>query len=281
MGKRITVICENTVGPSLPTLGEHGFAVFIERKSSNYLFDTGQGISILHNAKYLKKDITSIKGIALSHGHYDHTGGLQHVLKLKKKVKVYTHPDSFSKKYARLKINGKETERYIGIKHKKEYYEKRGAQFIFSSSFREIDKDIYLTGEVPRITDFEKGDTRLLVKKNKELVSDPLRDDQSLVLKTKQGLVVILGCAHSGLINTLNHIMNHLGDEKLDTVIGGTHLGFLKEDQLDSTISHLKRYDFKKIGASHCTGLKAAARLFQEFKDKFFFANVGTSIVFD
>ncbi|MBW1853465.1 MAG: DUF1847 domain-containing protein, partial [Deltaproteobacteria bacterium] len=84
-----------------------------------------------------------------------------------------------------------------------------------------------------------------------------------------------------GLINTLNHIMNHLGDEKLDTVIGGTHLGFLKRDQLDQTISYLKRYDLKKIGVSHCTGLMAAARLFQEFEDKFFFANVGTSIVVD
>ena len=150
MNIRITVICENTVATSLPASGEHGFAVFIETKSGNYLFDTGQGISILPNAECLKKDLTSIKKVSLSHGHYDHTGGLPNILKLTKGVEIYAHPDIFSKKYARLKTNGKETERYIGIKHKKEYYEKRGAQFIYSSSFREIDKDIYLTGEVNR-----------------------------------------------------------------------------------------------------------------------------------
>ena len=278
MDVQITVICENTVATTLPTMGEHGFAAFIETKSGNYLFDTGQGFSILRNAKYLKKDLTSIKKIFLSHGHYDHTGGLTNILKVKKRVEVYAHPDIFCKKYARLKIDGKETDKYIGIKHKKKYFEKRGAQFVLNSSFSEVEDDIYLTGEVPRKTDFEKGDTRLLINNNGSLVPDSLLDDQSLVLKTKKGLIVVLGCAHSGLINIIKHIMKHFKDEKLDTIIGGTHLGFLKEDQLDKTISHLKRYGFKKIGASHCTGLKAAARLFQEFKDGFFFANVGTSI---
>jgi len=244
---QITIICENTVATTLPTIGEHGFAAFIETKTGNYLFDTGQGSSILRNAKYLKKDLTSIKKIFLSHGHYDHTGGLTNVLKLKKRIEVYAHPDIFSKKYARLRTNGKETYKYIGIKHKKKY--------------------------------FEKGDSRLLISDNGSLVPDPLLDDQSLILKTKNGLIIVLGCAHSGLINTIKHIKNHFKDEKLDTIIGGTHLGFLKEDQLYKTISHLKRYGFKKIGGSHCTGLKAAARLFQEFRDKFFFANVGTSIV--
>ena len=279
MDIQITIICENTVATTLPTIGEHGFAAFIETKTGNYLFDTGQGFSILRNAKYLKKDLTSIKKIFLSHGHYDHTGGLTNVLKLKKRIEVYAHPDIFSKKYARLRTNGKETYKYIGIKHKKKYFEKRGAQFILNSSFSEVEEDIYLTGEVPRTTDFEKGDSRLLISDNGSLVPDPLLDDQSLILKTKNGLIIVLGCAHSGLINTIKHIKNHFKDEKLDTIIGGTHLGFLKEDQLYKTISHLKRYGFKKIGGSHCTGLKAAARLFQEFRDKFFFANVGTSIV--
>jgi len=278
---RITVICENTVGVSLPVIGEHGFAAFIETKTGNYLFDTGQGYSILHNAQCLKKDLSSIKSIFLSHGHYDHTGGLPSVLKLNKKVKVYAHPDIFSKKYALLKTNGKETQKYIGMKYKKDYYEKRGAEFIFNSFFSEVAEGIYLTGEVPRTTNFEKGDPRLIVNKNGNLIPDPLLDDQSLILKTKRGLVVVLGCTHSGLINTTKHVVSHFKDEKLDIVVGGTHLGFLKENQLDQTISHLKHYDFKRIGASHCTGLKAAARLFQEFEDKFFFANAGTSIEID
>ena len=281
MNIRITILCENTVGNSLSALGEHGFAAFIETKSGNYLFDTGQGHSILHNAKFLKKDLTSIESIFLSHGHYDHTGGILKVLRLKDNLSINAHPFVFSRKYALLKTNGRETKRYIGMKFKKEYLEKQGAEFVFNSSFSEVGEGIYLTGEVPRTTDFEKGDKRLLVEENGSLVPDPLLDDQSLILKTKKGLVIILGCAHSGLINTLQHIVSNFKDEKIHTIIGGTHLGFLKEEQLDKTISHLKRYDFKSLGASHCTGLKAAARLFQEFKEKFFFANVGTSVVID
>ncbi|MBW1856644.1 MAG: MBL fold metallo-hydrolase, partial [Deltaproteobacteria bacterium] len=123
MDIRITVICENTVGPSLPILGEHGFAAYIETKKGNYLFDTGQGFSIINNAQCLKKDLSSIKGVFLSHGHYDHTGGLPSILKTNKNVKVYAHPDIFSRKYALKKTNGKDTQKYIGMKFKKEYYE--------------------------------------------------------------------------------------------------------------------------------------------------------------
>lgn len=278
---RITILCENTVGTSFSALGEHGFAAFIETKTGNYLFDTGQGYSILHNAKSLKTDLTSIKGMLLSHGHYDHTGGIRKVLKLTNHVVIRAHPSVFSKKYASLKTNGKETKRYIGIKFKKEYLEKQGARILFNSSFSEIGEGIYLTGEVPRVTDFEKEDPRLLIKKNGEFLPDPLIDDQSLVLKTSMGLIIVLGCAHSGLINTLKHITGHLKGETIHAVMGGTHLGFLKEDQLDATISELKRYDFKHLGASHCTGLKAAARLYQEFNKQFFFANVGTSLSID
>jgi len=281
MGIRITILCENTVGTTLPVLGEHGFAVFIEMKRGNYLFDTGQGFSIVHNAQCLTKDLTSIKKIFISHGHYDHTGGLLNVLRLKKEVKVCAHPAIFSRRYALVKINGKETKKSIGIKYKKEYLEKQGAQFIFDRHLHEVDKDIFLTGEVPRTTDFEKGDARLLIENNGKLIPDQILDDQSLILKTKEGLIIILGCSHAGLINILKHILNNLKKEKLHTIIGGTHLGFLREDQLYSTISHLKRYDFRKIGVSHCTGLKAAATLFYEFKDKFFFANVGTSITLE
>jgi 7,8-dihydropterin-6-yl-methyl-4-(beta-D-ribofuranosyl)aminobenzene 5'-phosphate synthase len=281
MDIRITVISENTVGTSLPVVGEHGFAVFIETKKGDYLFDTGQGLSILRNAKHFKKDLTSIKKIFLSHGHYDHTGGLPQVLRLTKKAEVLAHPDIFSKKYARMKINGRETEKYIGIRHTMKYFEKRGALFRLNRNFCEVDEGIYLTGEVPRTTDFEKGDLRLLVNENGNLVPDPLLDDQSLILKTTNGLIVVLGCAHSGLINTIKHVMSHFKDEKLDTIIGGTHLGFLKKDQLDQTILHLKHYNFEKIGVAHCTGLNAALRLFQEFQDKFFLANVGASIVVD
>ena len=278
MDVQLTVIAENTVPPSLPVLGEHGFAVFLETGNGNFLFDTGQGLTIIHNAKHLKKDLTSIKKIFLSHGHYDHTSGLPELLKLKKEVVIYAHPDIFSKKYAVVRNNGQENKKYVGIKYAREDLERQGAQFILNRVFTEVERDIYLTGEVPRITDYEKGDTRLLVDRGGVSVPDLVLDDQSLVVKTEQGLLVVLGCAHAGLINILRHIKNYFKNDVIHTIIGGTHLGFLKDRQLENTIADLKRFDLKHLGASHCTGLKAAARLSQEYGDRFFFACVGVNI---
>jgi 7,8-dihydropterin-6-yl-methyl-4-(beta-D-ribofuranosyl)aminobenzene 5'-phosphate synthase len=258
-------------------LGEHGFAVFIETDHGNYLFDTGQGLSIAHNAQYLKKDLFTITSVFLSHGHYDHTGGLAHVVKVKGRVQVFAHPDIFAKKYAAVKTNGQENKKYVGMQYERDALERLGAQFTLDTVCKEVAKDIYLTGEVPRTTDYEKGDARLLVERAGAVFPDPLLDDQSLVIKTDQGLVIVLGCAHAGLINTLRHIGGHFSPERIHTIVGGTHLGFLTDDQLDKTIADLRNFHFQQLGASHCTGSKASARLFQEFGDRFFFAHAGTS----
>lgn len=282
MDIRITILCDNTVNGPLTVIGEHGYAAFIETERGNYLFDTGQGFSILQNAHCLKKDLSSIKGLFLSHGHYDHTGGLSNVLTLHDSIKVYAHPDIFAQKYSLVQTDGKDTQKYIGMKFPKGHYEKRGAQFIFQSSLSEVAEDIYLTGEIPRTTEYEKGDPRLIVKNNGNVEPDPLLDDQALIIRTKHdGLIILLGCTHSGLINTIQYVLDHFKGEKLSVLIGGTHLAFLKDDQVEKTITKLKHFNFKKIGVSHCTGLKAETRLFQEFKDKFFVANVGTSLVTD
>ncbi len=277
MKVRVTILCENSAAPPLPVLGEHGFAAFIETDHGNYLFDTGQGLSLSHNATYLKKDLSSIKSVFLSHGHYDHTGGLAHVVKVKGGVPVFAHPDIFAKKYASVKTNGQENKKYVGMQHERGGLERLGAEFTLDTVCKEVAQDMYLTGEVPRLTDYEKGDPRLLVERSGALIPDPLLDDQSLVIQTDQGLVIVLGCAHAGLINTLQHVRGHFSTERMHTIVGGTHLGFLTDDQLDKTIVDLKDFDFKQLGASHCTGPKEAARLLQEFGDRFFFAHAGTS----
>ena len=135
-----------------------------------------------------------------------------------------------------------------------------------------------MTGEIPRKTRFEKEDNRLVVIENDEMLQDPFKDDQSLVMKTEKGLLVILGCAHSGMINTLNHIKGYFPDEKFHMVIGGTHMDFLDELQVEKTIEMLKAFNIYKIGVSHCTGLKAAAALKKAFGEKIFFAQTGTVI---
>lgn len=273
---KLTILCENTSGSALSVLGEHGFAVLIERGCQSFLFDTGQGHTIVHNAACLKKDLSRISKILLSHGHYDHTGGLAQVVKLAAPVNVYGHPAVFTKRYAAVKAGDKTTFRSVGMPYLRAELEALGSMFVFNTSFTKIGRGLYLTGETPRTTLFEKDDRRLVVEKDGQYVQDTIPDDQSLVIESGRGLAVILGCAHSGIINTLNHIQSQLPGKTIHTVIGGTHMGFLSEAQLEKTIEHLKQFDLKRIGVSHCTGLAPAMKLLQAFENKFFFANAGS-----
>jgi 7,8-dihydropterin-6-yl-methyl-4-(beta-D-ribofuranosyl)aminobenzene 5'-phosphate synthase len=275
---KITILCENTAPPGKGVLGEHGFSALIETDAGNYLFDTGQGSTLLPNARQLKKDVRTIQKIILSHGHYDHSGGLQRVLPGNREVEVHVHPDIFLRRFARIKRDGTETLRQVGVNHRKSFFEKRGARFIFNRSFTRIGEGIYLTGEVPRTTLCERNDPRLVVERNGKHVTDHLLDDQSLVIETAKGLVILLGCAHSGLINTVLCVQKNLSGRGMHAILGGTHLGFLTRDQLEETIRTLKQFSFEKLGGSHCTGFYPAARLAQEFGDRFFVANVGATL---
>jgi 7,8-dihydropterin-6-yl-methyl-4-(beta-D-ribofuranosyl)aminobenzene 5'-phosphate synthase len=275
MKARITILCENLVG-RLVGSGEHGFSAFIETGKSNYLFDTGSGRSIVPNSLALNKDLKSIRKIFLSHGHYDHTGGLSEVLKLKGKVDVHSHPHVFLDRFAVLKEEGREIKRFIGIHYKRSYLESLGANFVFNTDFTEVEKGLFLTGEVPRQTDFEKPDPRLFSEMDGAMTNDRFLDDQSLILDTDRGIVLILGCAHSGMINIIQHVVNKMGKEKFHAILGGTHLDFLTPEQLEESIKSLKRMEIGKIGVSHCTGMKAAFRLQQEFGDRFFYGCVGS-----
>lgn len=275
---QITVVCENGAGPVPGILGEHGLSVLIEQEGETLLFDTGQGKSILNNLECLKKDPGSLGAIALSHGHYDHTGGLKQVLKRCGPVDVFCHPGVLSERFAVLKTDGGTTYRSAGIPFQRSELEALGSRFIFNTAWSEIKPGVYLCGEVPRTTDFEKADRRLVVRSNDGYKQDTIADDQCLVLESAQGLVIILGCAHSGLINTLNHITAQLPGKSIHTIIGGTHMGFLDEAQLDETVKHLHRIAFERIGVCHCTGLAPGMRLMQAFGKRFFFANAGTVI---
>jgi 7,8-dihydropterin-6-yl-methyl-4-(beta-D-ribofuranosyl)aminobenzene 5'-phosphate synthase len=271
---KITVLCENLVGKLIGS-GEHGFSAFIETAEGNFLFDTGSGHSVVPNSLALNKDLRTIRKIFLSHGHYDHTGGLPEVLKLRGRVDVHAHPHVFLDRIDVFKEEDREIKRFIGIRHNKRYLESLGANFVFNRDFIEVDKDLFLTGEVPRQTNFEKSDPRLFSEVDGKTTQDLFLDDQSLVLDTEKGLILILGCAHAGMINIVNHVINKTGKQKFYAIVGGTHLDFLTPEQLEESIESLKKIEIEKIGVSHCTGMKAAFRLHQEFGDRFFYGCVG------
>ena len=274
MKTRLTILCENTVGVPMGAIGEHGFACFVETDHGNYLFDTGQGYGIVQNATVLNRELTSLAAIMISHGHYDHTGGLPAVLTVRGPIDVHGHPDIFIERFR----SSEDTTRYIGIPHSRAYLESLGARFRLSRELLEIGTGVYLTGEIPRSSPFEKGDLHMTaVRPNgEEIHPDPINDDLSLVVDANDGLILILGCAHAGLINIIEYVLEKWHRDRIYAVIGGTHLGFAEDEQFEETLRKLDQYRIERIGVSHCTGLPCASRLYSQLGKRFFFGTVGT-----
>jgi len=273
MTLRLTILCENSVGRPLGLIGEHGFACFLQTPSGDFLFDTGSGLGIDTNAELLNLELANLQGIILSHGHYDHVGGLAKVLARTGPINVYAHPDLFS---PRVSLAGAKP-RQIGVPYSREQLEQLGARFHFSREAVDLTPELMISGEIPRTTDFELGDPNLCcADPNGIMHPDPLADDLSLFIKTDQGLTVLLGCAHAGLINILEYARQLTEGQDLHTVVGGTHLMFYDDQQFRQTLERLDGYHIERLGAAHCTGLQQASRLATHFGERFFFASVGT-----
>ena len=278
MTTRITILCENSVARPGGLIAEHGFAALIETPRDVILFDTGQGFGLINNAQEIGRNLSAISTVVLSHGHSDHTGGLPSLLEhLQRPLQVVAHPDVFTERYWRSNFEL----RPIGIVAQRAELEGKGARFSLGCDYQQLSENLYCCGEVPRQTDFEKGDPHLVIVDGHGGFSpDPLRDDLSLALTTEKGLVILLGCAHAGVINIIEHFREKSGDERICALIGGTHLGPASEEQFQATLTKLKSYRLGKIGLSHCTGLNRGAQMFQEFSGRSFYAAAGTVLEF-
>ena len=277
----ITILCENRSIGKTGIIGEHGFSALVEKKGDLILMDTGQGLGLKANAKVLGIDLSDIRKIVLSHGHYDHTGGLDAFAGQKDKLYIYAHPDVFGPKF-KSRDEGEKEERFIGLKQSPASLEAHlNAKVRLLTGFTEISNRIYFSGEIPRVTDFENSDKRLLIRQGAGFVPDPLTDDGALLIETKSGPVILTGCAHSGIVNIMHHFSNKTGHKTFHAVIGGTHLGFLNsDDQLEKTMDAFDHYQLKLIAVSHCTGNEAAAACYHRFKERFAFANAGWQVCF-
>lgn len=275
MSIKITTLSEDTAA-RMNLLAEWGLSILIEADGYKILLDTGQSFSAAYNAITLGIDLSQIDKIVFSHGHLDHTGGLLYILKMVKgKVEIIAHPDIRALKYAR---RPERAEEYIGVPFPREAAETLGVSFNLTKEPVWLSGNIVTSGEIPMLTEYEKIDPILYVKENGKLKPDPLWDDQALFIKSEKGLIIILGCAHRGIINTIRHAQKLTGVEPVYAVIGGTHLISASPQRMDLTIAELSSFGIQRLGVSHCTGLPKSAILAHVFGEAFFFNNAGTRI---
>jgi 7,8-dihydropterin-6-yl-methyl-4-(beta-D-ribofuranosyl)aminobenzene 5'-phosphate synthase len=272
----IITLVENTAGKTR-VMAEWGLSILVEMDGLRVLLDSGESGSVVRNASELGIDLSSIDKIVLSHGHRDHTGGLRELLMaMRKQVEIIAHPDIWDAKY--VKHLGEAEYSYIGIPFQREELESLGASFTLTDEPVWISDRIITTGEIPMLTDYEKLDANLHVKREGTFEPDPVRDDMALVIKTDHGLAIVTGCAHRGIVNTLHHAQKLTRVETIDTVVGGTHLIRATQEQIELTIAELKKFGVRRLGACHCTGFSATVMLAQEFGEVFSLNNAGTRL---
>jgi 7,8-dihydropterin-6-yl-methyl-4-(beta-D-ribofuranosyl)aminobenzene 5'-phosphate synthase len=307
--RRLPLIANEKYNLPAP-VSEHGFSALVNtlsynNKSNNmFLFDAGVSENgVIHNADLLGIRFDWIDGIILSHGHFDHFTGLPNVLKRisskrSSTVPLFSHPDAFLRRWE-IYPDGKRAR--LPLLDEKELKE-QGATIHKSSDVRLLPKDasscsLLITGEIPRNTSFEKGfpfqyaeepqnnsenDEKNL---NLNLIPDPLvKDDQAIAVNVRnKGLVVITGCGHAGIINTVNYAQKVTGIDKVYAVIGGFHLpadGGIFEGAIDSTLNELQKIDPQYVIPCHCTGWKATNKIIDLMPNKFIQSAVCTTFTF-
>lgn len=258
---RITVLSENNSKDS-ELLTEHGLSLLIETADKKYLFDTGASSNFLENAEKLNIEIKDSNAVFLSHGHYDHTGGLRYL----SDIPVYIHPETFTPKY---KENANQYA-FIGIPESRDFYLNNGLDFIEINNPTQISPDFFI---LP-VSNPGIAPNNFLIKKQSRFMADNFLDELALAIRTVKGLIVISGCSHNGIVNIIEQVEKYFDDHNIYTLLAGMHLSKLPDDQVIKIADQINKKNIDCIGVSHCSGTTITKHLNNAF-------NFQTGDVFD
>ncbi|MDD3063756.1 MAG: MBL fold metallo-hydrolase [Anaerostipes sp.] len=276
MELKITTLIENNSDDNGQLLYEHGLSLYIETDGKNILFDTGESGNFIKNAKSLNKNLEILDYCIISHGHYDHSGGIEKFISEVEKVPQFiVGEEFFNPKYKTVDTPGY---KFNGNSFDEEFIAKK------QISLRKVKEDmIYLTDNIivfhhfSRYTDYEARNSRFFIKENAEFIPDNFDDEISLGIITEKGLVVIVGCSHVGIVNILKTISKRV-DIPIHAVIGGTHLIEADEFRMKKTMDAFKEMKIRLIAVSHCTGEEGIRLISEELKEQFLYNNTGKVI---
>ncbi len=276
------------VTPGKSIHAEHGLSYFVEAvadgKSGCCMFDYGlDPVGVMNNMGLLGIDLAKADSFALSHGHFDHCAGTVQILKENREkidsgTPFFVGEETFCHRY--VMRPGSNEPMDIG-QLKREDLEALGLKVVQVESPTQIIPGGYFTGKIERVTEYEKVNPTLLIKRNDKAEPDDFRGEQALFFKLKgKGLVVVSGCAHTGIVNTVRQAQKISGTERIHAVIGGFHLLNATPDLIEKTVADVKAMNPDFIVPTHCTGFEAIVHFQREMSDRFILNTAGTKYTF-
>jgi len=274
--------------PEASIHAEHGISFYVETTVDNrtygMMFDFGlDPVGVIRNMELLNVDLSRTSAFALSHGHFDHWGSLVKILKhnkskIKKNTPLYIGEETFLNRFSIRPSDNVPTD--IGRLKKEEIEELDIVKIVEIQNPTEVIPGVYLTGNIDRVTEYEKGSPNLLIKRGDKLEQDFFQGEQAVICNVKnKGLAVIAGCAHAGIINTVKHAQKITG-EKVHVVIGGFHLINAVPEIIEGTLADMEAIGPDYIIPAHCTGFEATTLFAQVMPEKFILNTAGTRYVF-